>query len=108
VPLFDGRFTLVTRDREAARWQLARKTLASQGSLPRGLPFQLVSIGDTGTHRDPEGLFAPHFGVGPRGALLVRPDGHVAWRSAGPVEEPAETLAAVLTRILAHAPTTSG
>ena len=31
-------------------------------------------------------------GVGSRGALLVRPDGHVAWRERSPTHDPAHTL----------------
>ena len=36
------------------------------------------------------------------GCVLVRPDGHVAWRSATLVEQPAEVLADVMGRILSH------
>lgn len=32
---------------------------------------------------DPEGLFLPRLGVSPEGALLVRPDGFICWRSRG-------------------------
>jgi 2-polyprenyl-6-methoxyphenol hydroxylase-like FAD-dependent oxidoreductase len=39
-------------------------------------------------------------GIGPGGALLVRPDQHVAWRSAQAVAKPAEELARALRRIL--------
>jgi hypothetical protein len=39
-------------------------------------------------------------GIGPRGALLVRPDQHVAWRNPGPPTGEAESLSTVLARIL--------
>jgi len=39
-------------------------------------------------------------GIGPDGALLVRPDQHVAWRSARAVPQPADALARVLRTIL--------
>jgi 2-polyprenyl-6-methoxyphenol hydroxylase-like FAD-dependent oxidoreductase len=39
-------------------------------------------------------------GIGPDGALLVRPDQHVAWRSATSVPNPADRLACVLRGIL--------
>ncbi len=39
--------------------------------------------------------------VGEDGCVLVRPDGHVAWRSASLTDQPAEELTAVLRRILA-------
>jgi hypothetical protein len=37
------------------------------------------------------------------GAVLVRPDGYVGWRSASQVGEPAEALAAGLRSILGRA-----
>jgi hypothetical protein len=40
--------------------------------------------------------------VGEDGAVLVRPDGHVAWRSASGVDAPAEVLRAALDGVLAH------
>ncbi|MTE22295.1 monooxygenase [Streptomyces sp. TRM43335] len=40
-------------------------------------------------------------GVEPDGAVLVRPDGFVAWRSTGPVDDPEATLRQVLTAVLA-------
>jgi hypothetical protein len=39
-------------------------------------------------------------GIGPSGALLVRPDQHVAWRSPKLVANPGDELAAVLRQIL--------
>ncbi|UJB46013.1 FAD-dependent oxidoreductase [Streptomyces sp. A1-5] len=40
-------------------------------------------------------------GIGPRGAVLVRPDGFVAWRSQAGAADPAATLAEVLRTVLA-------
>ena len=48
---------------------------------------------------DPEDRWHALYGVAD-GAVLVRPDGHVAWRSAGAVDDPAATLRAVLHRTL--------
>jgi putative polyketide hydroxylase len=39
-------------------------------------------------------------GIGSDGALLVRPDGFVAWRAIGTDAEPAVTLEAVLRAVL--------
>jgi 2-polyprenyl-6-methoxyphenol hydroxylase-like FAD-dependent oxidoreductase len=39
-------------------------------------------------------------GIGPAGALLVRPDQHVAWRSAGAAEKPVEELMLAWARIV--------
>jgi len=40
----------------------------------------------------------PPFGLEPGGAVLVRPDGHVAWRSVTRPDDPAKALDAVLRR----------
>jgi 2,4-dichlorophenol 6-monooxygenase len=40
--------------------------------------------------------------VGEEGCVLVRPDAHVAWRSAGLVEDPAAELHRVLSAVLAR------
>jgi len=42
----------------------------------------------------------PPFGLEPGGALLVRPDGHVAWRSVSPPGDPAKTLDAVIRQVI--------
>jgi 2,4-dichlorophenol 6-monooxygenase len=34
------------------------------------------------------------------GCVLVRPDAHVAWRSAGMVDDPADQLVRVLSQVL--------
>ncbi|MGA8118107.1 MAG: FAD-dependent oxidoreductase [Actinocatenispora sp.] len=47
---------------------------------------------------------AVRHGIGPRGAVLVRPDGFVAWRSTGPHAEPAAELSRVLGTILGGRP----
>jgi putative polyketide hydroxylase len=52
---------------------------------------------------DPNGNFAAAHGITEGGAVLVRADGFVAWRSAGPAEDSAETeLAAALGSLLAR------
>ncbi|TLG75532.1 methanobactin biosynthesis FAD monooxygenase MbnF [Methylocystis sp. B8] len=47
---------------------------------------------------DPEGLFLPRLGVSPEGALLVRPDGYIAWRSKGRIPDPLSTLESSFAR----------
>ncbi|WP_089099027.1 FAD-dependent monooxygenase [Streptomyces hyaluromycini] len=53
---------------------------------------------EAGVLKDPEGLWADRYGVGAEGAVLVRPDGYVAWRSDG--AEPAGDETGVLTEVL--------
>jgi putative polyketide hydroxylase len=40
------------------------------------------------------------YGLEPDGAVLVRPDGYVGWRSRGGVDNPARVLSQVLDSIL--------
>ena len=40
--------------------------------------------------------------IGPEGAILVRPDRFVAWRSLGPSQDPGADLAAALSQVLAR------
>ncbi|NIH78753.1 aklavinone 12-hydroxylase RdmE [Amycolatopsis viridis] len=51
---------------------------------------------------DPQGVFGTRFGLRDGGASLVRPDGIVAWRSAGGTADPAATLRDVLARVLSR------
>jgi putative polyketide hydroxylase len=48
-----------------------------------------------------DGLAEAH-GLDPDGALLVRPDGFVAWRSPAAVADPAAELDRVLRAVLAR------
>jgi 2-polyprenyl-6-methoxyphenol hydroxylase-like FAD-dependent oxidoreductase len=56
-----------------------------------GLPLPALALPHETLHR---------FGIGPGGALLVRPDGFVAWRSDDDAEASAETIEAVLRAAL--------
>jgi hypothetical protein len=47
---------------------------------------------------DPAGRWASRYGVGADGAVLVRPDGYIAWRSRGAVNDRAEVLRDALMR----------
>jgi hypothetical protein len=62
---------------------------------------EVVAIGAGGV-RDPEGAFAAAYGLAPSGAVLVRPDGIVAWRAeragAGSAQALRDALDGVLCR----------
>jgi 2,4-dichlorophenol 6-monooxygenase len=49
---------------------------------------------------DREGAWAAVSELGPTGAILVRPDQHVAWRARELAGDPAASLAAVLAKVL--------
>lgn len=49
-----------------------------------------------------DGAWFERLGIGRSGAVLLRPDGFVAWRSAGTAENPKQVLAEVLAEVLAR------
>jgi 2,4-dichlorophenol 6-monooxygenase len=90
-----GGFTLFTGPDGAGAWRAA--AAATRARL--GVAVGVVSIGPGGDYADPTGAWARQREVGPGGAVLVRPDQHVAWRT---MEAPADAEAA-LTAALAAA-----
>lgn len=67
-------------------------------SANRGGPL-LVGTYRIGDSQDEGNAFIAAYGIGAGGAVLVRPDGHVAWRSASPPKSGREIFDA-LTQIL--------
>jgi hypothetical protein len=49
---------------------------------------------------DPQNEWPSLYGIEPDGAVLVRPDGHVAWRTQRVSADPGSDLVSVLRRIL--------
>ena len=56
------------------------------GATGRGprlhVPLRVHVVGEAGDLRVPDGTFASLYGIEDGGAVLVRPDGHIAWRQA--------------------------
>jgi hypothetical protein len=76
---------------------------AGRAAVPDlGADLRVLTVGDQ--VQDVGGVFADAFGIAEDGAVLVRPDGFVAWRRPRPTEDPARELSRVLTRVL-HRPT---
>jgi putative polyketide hydroxylase len=90
IDLFGPRFVLLA-GRQGRAWTEAAAALA-------GPPLVAHRIG--GDVEDADGIWHESYDVQADGAVLVRPDGHVAWRSAGGAAEPAKVLAAALDRVL--------
>jgi 2-polyprenyl-6-methoxyphenol hydroxylase-like FAD-dependent oxidoreductase len=74
--------------------------LAEAASMDPPMPVRAVTIGPGGDARDDTDAFETRYGVGPEGAVLVRPDGHVAWRAQGPPTAGAATLSEVVATVL--------
>jgi hypothetical protein len=98
IDLFGPHFVLLTgSDGEAWR----RAAQAIDASWP---PLMAFTIGKDGDLNDPDGNWHEIYGVDFDGAVLARPDGHVAWRSRSSQANPTETLRAALDRLLGRTP----
>ncbi|MGW2590016.1 FAD-dependent oxidoreductase [Streptomyces sp. NPDC001515] len=99
VPVIDlcghGRFTLLTGVL-GADWREA----AAKAAAATGVEIDVVSIGHGCDYEDRYGDWAGVSGLAEDGALLVRPDHIVGWRSAGRGEDPAGALLDALRSVL--------
>ncbi len=98
---FYGRgFALVTRPRGGA-WRAAASSAAKRFGVE--VTSEVVSPpGDATGWTDVDGVFAGRYGIEDDGAVLVRPDGHVAFRSAREAADAAERLESALRQVLAR------
>jgi 2-polyprenyl-6-methoxyphenol hydroxylase-like FAD-dependent oxidoreductase len=94
IDLFGTRFVLLTGPGGEA-WQKAVAAVAGPGR-PELTAYMIG--GDEIT--DPDGGWLTAYAIDPDGAVLVRPDGYVAWRTRTQSPDPAATLAAAFDRIL--------
>ncbi len=95
LDLFDTAFVLLAGPSGGAWCEAAEHVVSSLGA-----PLRAYALGEGGDLRDPEGAWPDVYGVEPDGAVLVRPDGHVAWRSRGRAEDAPGTLDCVLRSVL--------
>ncbi|MEU9127911.1 FAD-dependent monooxygenase [Kitasatospora sp. NPDC048540] len=92
LDLFEESMVLLTGP-EGAGWKAAAERLAER----HGIPLAAYRVGGGPDHElapEPGRDWAEAYGTTPGGAVLVRPDGFVAWRS--PAEEPGADQLAVL------------
>ncbi|KTC98317.1 FAD dependent oxidoreductase [Legionella geestiana] len=87
LDLFEKTFVLLCTD-AAQEWPKAAAAL-------EGAPIVCYRIGKNGELQDKDGNWQSLYQIGERGAVLVRPDGHVAWRSVDGVTDAKQTLKAV-------------
>jgi 2,4-dichlorophenol 6-monooxygenase len=83
------------------RWLLVTSSpawAAAAGRTTDGpLPLEVAFVGRDVV--DDRGRWAAVSGIGDSGAILVRPDQHVAWRSPGPADDPDAALRAAVTEL---------
>lgn len=87
LDLFDGHWTLLAAP--DPRWRNA--------ASGQRLPIETAIVGEDVL--DPEGVFPSLYAIG-SGAVLVRPDGHVAWRVRECPPDPEAELGKALTSLL--------
>lgn len=97
LDLFNDQFTLLTVPERADAWKRA-----TAGAQP---PITIEAIGAEIV--DPSQSWRELYGIRD-GAVLVRPDGHVVWRSADHVQDPRQLLREVLPRITGQIHTQEG
>ena len=90
-----GRFTLLTGT-NGSRWKMAAEKVSDE----LGVKIDAYIIGPGQRYRDVYNDFAKVREVEEDGALLVRPDMHIGWRSMSMVEDPEVALASTMRQIL--------
>lgn len=92
-----GRSHLLLTGPAGAAWTAA----ATGAAADAGVPLEVKQVG-AAAGLDDAGRFADLVGIGSDGAVLVRPDGVIAWRAATAVPDPRGTLAQVLARVMSR------
>jgi 2,4-dichlorophenol 6-monooxygenase len=88
-------FVLITGP-DGAPWAEAAAQVAEKFSVP----IVTARVGDGAEYADVDGRWAAVREIADGGAVLVRPDNHVAFRSMSGDENPAEALAGAVSQVL--------
>jgi putative polyketide hydroxylase len=94
LDLFHSSLTLLTGS-GAKAWRDA----GSQEARALAIPFTAFGVGPAGDFDVVNGSWADLYGVETDGAVLVRPDGHVAWRSRRSGTDPRKTMRTALATV---------
>ncbi len=93
-----GRGFVVLAGPEGAAWLKA----AAAAARALAIPIKAWQIGGAGGLEDVAGRFLEAYGLSAGGAVLVRPDGFVAWRAGASTAPSDGALARILGRLLAR------
>ena len=91
LDLYSGRFVLLSAPGDT-EWTAAARDAAHHADLELDI------------HQILEPDFAEAYGIGPTGAVLVRPDGIVAWRAQDALSASVSVIAQVFGQVLCRAP----
>jgi putative polyketide hydroxylase len=94
IDLFSGRWVLVVGP-GGTGWHEAARRLASQTPFP----LQRFRAGPDGDLHDVDDRWSAVYGVARDGAVLVRPDGFIAWRARTSAPDPQVVLQSVFDRL---------
>jgi hypothetical protein len=97
IDLFGKDFVLFT-GKNGGGWLPA----ASEVSKRLGLGIQAYQISEVGELVDVNNDWETAYGLPSEGAVLIRPDGFIAWHTTGAIENKSEILANVFNQILFH------
>lgn len=89
LDLFEKDYVLLIGS-EGNAWQAAANELACM------MPLKNYRIARDGDLIDPENMWHKVYEISTKGAVLIRPDGHVAWRSKGMVDDPMDVLTVLM------------
>ena len=103
IDLSDGRFVVLSAERG---WVEAARTAAAE--LGVALDAYIVGAGEDADLRDPEDTLTSRYEIGRHGAVLIRPDGHIAWRQTQLDDDPVGQLLSTLHAVLGPQTTRGG
>ncbi len=97
IDLFGAHFTLLA-GRDGDRWQQAAQAMSAsmKASWPK-ISAHMIGGSDLS---EPDGNFHDVYGIDADGAVLVRPDGYVAWRSRSGAANSQDTLRGAIDSLL--------
>ncbi|MFE7592769.1 FAD-dependent oxidoreductase, partial [Kitasatospora sp. NPDC057512] len=98
LDLYEQAMVLLTGP-EGGAWQAGAQRAADRLAVPLD-GFRIGDGAEDDLAPEPGADFAALHGIGPLGAVLVRPDGFVAWRSPGPPQDAEAEFATALRTVL--------
>jgi len=101
LDLYGGNFVLLTGS-AGQRWC----EMFAQAAGKLGLSVDLYTIGTDQPYSDSAGSFQASYGISDSGAVLVRPDGFIAWHAPNAATRPggSDDLFPVFSRLLGYPP----